>query len=401
MIKNRLIKAFIAIFGVSIVSFFAYQYHRTEPIISLAISSDGRYVISIHGVKEFFSFRSGQQLILWDIEKKEKKVLAENAVGFTSAFVPNSHEFMWQDDKNVVHIQNVEGKEVLSFPHFPVRTHIISADKTFYLFSNDEDYGQLYKGYGKDLVPVYTDGGYSIPLTLSMSENHFLSASNGYLPENAPATETNLTANPINPSESKKDSYIGVTLWDRHTLKPVARLYGNAGKSTGVISPDGNWVVTGGENLRDFMWETHHLTNRQRLASYDRGIYQEETESFDKSKLLSLPDKFKNKQMGLNNTIAIAFLSEKDFVLLDKSSDIDGIGNELARLYTVGDPWIKAYVEIGNNPSISTNGYGKHLSVSSAPKAHILVTGQATGGGINVYKYHPDKMELEKIWVAD
>ncbi|WGE61723.1 hypothetical protein NYR74_02985 [Actinobacillus equuli subsp. haemolyticus] len=219
--------------------------------------------------------------------------------------------------------------------------------------------------------------------------------------ENAPATETNLTANPINPSESKKDSYIGVTLWDRHTLKPVARLYGNAGKSTGVISPDGNWVVTGGENLRDFMWETHHLTNRQRLASYDRGIYQEETESFDKSKLLSLPDKFKNKQMGLNNTIAIAFLSEKDFVLLDKSSDIDGIGNELARLYTVGDPWIKAYVEIGNNPSISTNGYGKHLSVSSAPKAHILVTGQATGGGINVYKYHPDKMELEKIWVAD
>ncbi|KYK75184.1 hypothetical protein SA2876_08065, partial [Aggregatibacter actinomycetemcomitans serotype e str. SA2876] len=39
-------------------------------------------------------------------------------------------------------------------------------------------------------------------------------------------------------------------------------------------------------------------------------------------------------------------------------------------------------------------------SVASAPKAHILVTGQAHHGGINVYRYHPDKLELEKIWVA-
>ena len=70
-------------------------------------------------------------------------------------------------------------------------------------------------------------------------------------------------------------------------------------------------------------------------------------------------------------------------------------------VFTVGEPWIKAYVEIGNDPSISTNYYQRNLSVSSSPKAHILVTGQATGGRINVYKYHPEKMELEKIWVAD
>ncbi|WP_373840435.1 WD40 repeat domain-containing protein [Glaesserella sp.] len=399
MIKSRLIKLFTAIFLVSIVSFFVYQYYRTEPIVSLAVSSDGRYVISVHAVKEYFPSQREQQLILWDIAKKEKKILAKNAVGFTTAFVPDSHEFMWQDDKNVVHIQNVEGKEILSFSHFPVKTHIISADKTFYLSSNDESYGQLYKGYGKDLVPVYTDGGFPLPLTLSMSENHFLSASSTCLISDRPVAETNLTANPINPSESKKSSYLGVTLWDRHTLKPVARLYGNCGNTTGLLSPDGKWVVTGGENFGDYMWEIHNLNNRQRLASYELEIEQER--KGDKNRVLPKPDKLANKQITPNNTVAIAFVTEKDFIMLGESSDNDGFGDELARLFTVGDPRIKAYVEIGNNPSISTNAYGKHLSVSSAPKAHILVTGQATGGGINVYKYHPDKMELEKIWVAD
>ncbi len=333
--------------------------------------------------------------------KKEKKVLAKNANAFSAAFVPDSHEFMWQDDKNVVHIQDVNGKEVNSFPHFQVKTHIISADKTFYLSSNMENYGALYEGYGKNLKPVYTDGGFPLPLTLSMSENYFLSASDTCLIDNRPVAETNLTANPINPNESKKSSYLGVTLWDRYTLKPVARLYGNCGKTTGLISPDGKWVVTGGENHRNFMWEVHNLFNRQWLAQVEDGIYREDTETYDKSQLLPIPDKFKNKQITQISVVAIAFVTDTEFVMLRQSGNKDGFGDELAALYTVGNPWIKAYVEIGNDPSTSTNYFQRNLSVSSAPKAHILVTGQATGGGINVYKYHPDKMELEKIWVAD
>ncbi len=66
-------------------------------------------------------------------------------------------------------------------------------------------------------------------------------------------------------------------------------------------------------------------------------------------------------------------------------------------LDTVGDPWFKAYVEIGRNPPISTG----NLSIASSPKAHIVVTGQSGRGGINVYRYHPETKELEKIWVAD
>ena len=397
--KNKLLKVLITIL-LLIVIFIFYQYNRTAPIISLSVSTDGRYVISAHATEDADRHKPIGQLVLWDIEKKEKTILARNANAFSAFFIPDSHEFMWQDNKNIVHIQNVEGKEIENFPHFQVKTHIMSADKQFYLSSNMEDNGQLYKGYGEDLVPIYTDGGIHFPLTLSMTKDYFLSATETCTTSPYPVVETNLTINPVNPDSSKRSSYTGVTLWDRHTLKPLARLYGNCGYTTGLISPNGDWVVTGGENLSNYMWEIHNLNNRQDLAQVNSELNHENSERY-KQKLLPKPDKFKNKQLALNHTVAIAFLTEKDFILLGKSGNKDGFGDELARLFTVGEPWIKAYVEIGNDPSISTNYYQRNLSVSSSPKAHILVTGQATGGGINVYKYHPEKMELEKIWVAD
>ncbi|MDG2918131.1 WD40 repeat domain-containing protein [Bisgaard Taxon 10/6] len=398
MIKRNKTLQIIVILFLSAVAFVFYQYNRTDPIISLSVSTDGRYVISAHAPRKSDLYFPKGQLTLWDIEKKEKKILADHANAYSASFIPDSHEFMWQDDKKVVHIQNVDGQELEKFNHFWVAGHLMSADKSFYLSTNE--YGELYKGYGEKLIPIYTDAISILPLTLSMTKDYFLLSGNAGLPENKPVAETDLTANPVNPNESKKRSYDGVTLWDRHTLKPVARLWGNVGKTTGLISPDGNWVVTGGENYRDFMWEIQKLNNRQRLVHFNNDLQLVDPEIY-KQKILPKPEKFKNKPTGLNHTVAIAFVTEKDFILLGKSSDNNGFGDQLARLFTVGDPWIKAYVEIGNDPSISTNYYQRNLSVSSSPKAHILVTGQATGGGINVYKYHPDKMELEKIWVAD
>ena len=231
--KNQLLKVLITVL-LLIVIFIFYQYNRTAPIISLSVSTDGRYVISAHATEDADRHKPIGQLVLWDIEKKEKTILARNANAFSAFFIPDSHEFMWQDNKNIVHIQNVEGKEIENFPHFQVKTHIMSADKQFYLSSNMEDNGQLYKGYGEDLVPVYTDGGIPFPLTLSMTKDYFLSATETCTTSPYPVVETNLTINPVNPDSSKRSSYTGVTLWDRHTLKPLARLYGNCGYTTGL-----------------------------------------------------------------------------------------------------------------------------------------------------------------------
>ena len=354
----------------------------TSGVASLGVSSDGQYIITAHGRDE---------LVLWDVAKKEKKLLAKNANPYSAYFIPDSHEFMWQDTNNVVHIQDVNGQEIKQFSHFETEGHIITADKSFYLSA--DTWGKLYKGYGDNLVPVYTDEPIapSQPYTLSIHGNYILSTYNTITGRNDPPAETNLTANPVNPDIHKKSSYAGVTLWDKTTLKPIARLWGNSGRTTGRISPDGKGVVAGSDNRGKFMWEIKNPTNRIGLSDIE-GKYNVSLGGFDTSKLIPIPDKFGDKQITLTNTSAVAFVSEEDFILFPQNNK-----NELALLFTVGDPWIKAYVEIGRNPPISTG----NLSIASSPKAHILVTGQGGKGGINVYRYHPATKELEKIWVAD
>ena len=389
---------FVALAIAIIIALFIYLHQQTDPVISLSVSTDGRYAISGHAARKTNSVSPRGQMVLWDIEKKQKTILSDNANSFSALFIPDSHEFMWQDQNDIVHMQNVEGQEIKSFKHPHVQNHRITADKSFYL--SVDFWGRIYKGYGDEIQPVYTDGGPTInPYSLSIVDNYFLSVTDTCHGLDDPVVETNLTANPVNPSSSKKSSYDGVTLWDKNTLKPIAKLIGNCGSTNGLISPDGKWVITGGENTTYYMWEIDNLNNRQPLSIPNNwGIYDEEKYKNDKS--IPLPEKLKDEPVSVG-TVAYAFLSETDYVGLGRSGRKNGEGFQFAALYKAGEPWIKAYVEIGNNPSISTNYFQRNLSVSSSPTAHILVTGQATGGGINVYKYHPDKMELEKIWVAD
>ena len=397
--KNKLLKILITALLLTSVFIF-YQYNRTDPVISLSVSSDGRYVVSGHVGRNADPSNPIGQLVLWDIEKKTKTVLSKNANAFSAMFIPDSHEFMWQDDKDIIYMQNVDGQVIKSFQHpFTLQNHRITANKSFYLSA--DMYNHLYLGQEDALKPVYTDGAAtSKPVDLSIVGDYFLSVTPTCHGPNDPVAETNLTANPINPSEYKKSSYDGVTLWDKNTLKPVAKLNGNCGATNGLISPDGKWVITGGENGAYYMWEINNLNNRLSLAFQDEYIKNENIKKYDKNEVLYIPKEIEERGISMGK-VAYAFITETEFIGLGKSENKDGDGNEFASLFTIGNPWVKGYVEIGNNPSISTNYFQRNLSVSSSPKAHILVTGQATGGGINVYKYHPEKMELEKIWVAD
>ena len=382
-----------------IVALFIYLHQQTDPVISISVSTDGRYAISGHAARKTNSVSPRGQMVLWDIEKKQKTILSDNANSFSALFIPDSHEFMWQDQNDIVHVQNVDGQEIKSFKHPHVQNHRITADKSFYL--SVDFWGRIYKGYGDEIQPVYTDGGPTInPYSLSIVDNYFLSVTDTCHGLDDPVAETNLTANPVNLSSSKKSSYDGVTLWDKNTLKPIAKLIGNCGSTNGLISPDGKWVITGGENGTYYTWEINNLNNRLRLAYQDLYIKEGKLKEYDETKVLYIPKEVEERGISFG-TVAYAFLTESEFIGLGRSANKNGKGNEFAALFTVGNPWVIGYVEIGNNPSISTNYFQRNLSVSSSPTAHILVTGQATSGGINVYKYHPDKMELEKIWVAE
>ena len=333
------------------------------------------------------------KLVLWDLDKREKKVIAENVNTNTAYFIPDSHDFMWQGEDNMVHIQNVEGKELESFKHFKITRHIMSADRTFYASANQT--GKIFRGHGENMAPIYTDTPIELHYNFDLFDNYFLTASLGRnTREDGAVVQFNLTADPVQPSVYKKSSYDGVVLWDKNTLKPVAELFGFRGRSDALFSPDGKWIVGGSENLSHYMWETANLTHRLRLADPDSGIRNPEKD--DDSQRLRIP----GVELGLNNPVTYAFVTDTEFIELRMAPPKDGWGEKHSPLYTVGDPWIKAFVEIGDEPAISTDAYEKSNSVASAPQAHILVTGQAYHGGINVYHYHPDKMTLEKIWVA-
>ena len=111
-------KLTIISFIVATTILLVFFRQHTDPVISLSVSTDGRYVISAHVTEDADRHKPIGQLVLWDIEKKEKTILARNANAFSAFFIPDSHQFMWQDNKNIVHIQNVEGKEIENFPHF-------------------------------------------------------------------------------------------------------------------------------------------------------------------------------------------------------------------------------------------------------------------------------------------
>ena len=398
--KNKLLKVLITVL-LLIVIFIFYQYNRTAPIISLSVSTDGRYVVSGHVGRNADPSNPIGQLVLWDIEKKTKTVLSKNANAFSAMFIPDSHEFMWQDDKDIIYMQNVDGQVIKSFQHpFTLQNHRMTADKSFYLSA--DMWNHLYKGYENDITPIYTDGAsISKPVDLSVVGDYFLSVTAPCSAPDSPVAETQLTANPINPSEYKKNSYDGVILWNKNTLKPVAKLNGNCGSTSGLISPDGKWVITGGENVGIYMWEINNVNHRLNPIKIHNGNSHDGVNYYDAIDSSPIAEKFKDKIIYLGqNAVAIAFINEKDFIAIGKTY-INEDNYNVIPLYVVGDNLIKDFLEIDNNPTISTNYYQRNLSVSSSPKAHILVTGQATGGGINVYKYHPEKMELEKIWVAD
>ena len=393
-------KKFLIILTLIITILFFSVHAKTDPAMSVSVSTDGYYVVSGHVGRNADPSNPIGQLVLWDIEKKTKTVLSKNANAFSAMFIPDSHEFMWQDDKDIIYMQNVDGQVIKSFQHpFTLQNHRMTADKSFYLSA--DMWNHLYKGYQNDITPIYTDGAsISKPVDLSIVGDYFLSVTAPCSDPDSPVAETQLTANPINPSEYKKNSYDGVILWNKNTLKPVAKLNGNCGATNGLISPDGKWVITGGENGAYYMWEINNLNNRLSLAFQDEYIKNENIKKYDKNEVLYIPKEIEERGISMGK-VAYAFITETEFIGLGKSENKDGDGNEFASLFTIGNPWVKGYVEIGNNPSISTNYFQRNLSVSSSSKAHILVTGQATGGGINVYKYHPEKMELEKIWVAD
>ncbi|WP_244264843.1 WD40 repeat domain-containing protein [Vreelandella boliviensis] len=379
---------------------------RLEPVTSLSVSSDGRYVISAH---------EDGALVLWNTETQQRDQLADNANLYSAYFIPEGDAFLWQDQDDVVHVQRVDGEVVEEFEHFSTYGHVMSADRQHYLSSNQT--WNIYHGHGDTLRPVLLDSespsftGSGQVLNLSMGGGFFVSGGSGSpggrLEDSPPVREED--------EFRFSSSYGGVTLWNLDTLAPVAELSGNSSKTYATISPDGQWVVSGDENTIGLFWNTEAPEERYRMASYDHGLFREnlpeglqEEEYWDESELIDVPKKDKPDEYGIYRplatptTIAIAFINgSEEFLRIGYSQyRSDGSSQTYAALFEAGNPWPQAYLDLGTDPFPSVNNYSRNLSIDSAPDANLLVTGHAFDGGITVYRYDPEERTLAKEWVG-
>ncbi|MDQ7727372.1 WD40 repeat domain-containing protein [Halomonas sp. SpR8] len=403
-------KIIVLLLGVGIVVAMAYYgvraFTRLEPVTSLSVSSDGRYVISAH---------EDGALVLWDIDAQQREKLADDSNLYSAYFIPEGDAFLWQDQNDVVYVQRVDGEVVEEFEHFPTYGHVMSADRQHYLSSNQT--WNIYHGYGDALRPVLLDSqspsftGTGQVLNLSMGGGFFVSGGSG-----SPGGELE-DSPPVREEDEFRfsSSYGGVTLWDIDTLEPVAKLLGNSSKTYATISPDGQWVVSGDENTIGLFWNTELPEERHRMASYDHGLYRdnlpeglEEDEYWDESQLISVPESTKQDKWGnirslaTPKTIAIAFVNDSEEFLRIGQAQYEGkeMSRAYAALFEGGNPWPQAYLDLGTDPFPSINNYSRNLSIDSAPDANMLVTGHAFDGGITVYRYDPEERTLAKEWVG-
>ena len=407
MNKQKIIALVIVVGTVLALAYYGVlMLTRLEPVTSISVSSDGRYVISAH---------EDGALVLWDIDAQKREQLSDNANLYSAYFIPEGDAFLWQDQDDVVYVQRVDGEVIEEFEHFTTYGHVMSADREHYLSSNQT--WNIYHGHGDALRPVLRDSqspsftGTGQVLNLSMGGDFFVSGGSG-----SPGGELE-DSPPVREEEDFRfsSSYGGVTLWDIDTLEPVAKLPGNSSKTYATISPDGQWVVSGDENGIGLFWDTNTPENRKRLADYDHGIFLEdlpeglpENEYRDKSELISVPESSKPDKWGkirslaTSTTIALAFINgSEEFLRIGYSQyRSDGTSQTYAALFEAGNPWPQAYLDLGTDPFPSVNDYSRNLSIDSAPDANLLVTGHAFDGGITVYRYDPDDRTLAKEWVG-
>ena len=378
-----------------------------SPAMSVSVSSDGRYVISAH---------RGTKLYLWDIETQTKKLIARDANIYSAYFVRVRDVFIWQDLENQVHVHSVQDGELFTFKYpEPVYGHLMTRDLRRYIVS-DIGWGIHITDLEKNSTHTLknTDGksflGFGKVLNLSLSaDEHLLlmAGSSAGLPKSLRHRVRSLK------QEAELNNYgwmNGVALWSLETLEPLARLDGNSSKTHASISPDGQWVVSGDENGLGYYWNTRRLEQDFMVSSYYHFLYvgQDEegnTKPYDISGLIPYPKlQVNDNTLATVNakTVATGFISNSEYYVYIAHAG-GGYGyrfNPYAVLFETGSPWPVKYFDLGTNPMPSVRDYSRNLTVATAPEAGILVTGQHSRGGINVYQFDAENLTLKRIWVG-
>jgi WD40 repeat protein len=359
------------------------------PIIVASVSSDGLYAITT-GL--------GKYAILWDIKNKRYKILDDDANIYSAYFVRHSNKFMWQhDSNNEVIIEDLAGKKILAFKAVPTYSHIITSDLKHY-FTNDENWF-IYAGDPHKKIRIINKGfldfiGAGKPLNINMSVNQKYLVTSGdcykkmeQIPLDKPNGDFNIDC---------------ITLWQIYPkIKPVKKIWGNMEKTYATISPDSKYIVSGDEQPLAFLW---NATNGKKVFNiydlyYGKSVKVTNTDDplkdyrYIDTGFVKPPKGFDgyNPYNGALCIMALKFISNKQYLRFTDSVPY-------AILFDTLSPKPKKYIKLGILPPPSIYQFSRDNSIDTSPSAHILVTGQETTNGINVYKYNPKTETLKLIW---
>lgn len=403
-IKKRYLFLFGIILFISIITIYSLL-PKPGLVMAVSVSSDGQYALTSD---------DGRYIILWDVIHQKRKVISRHGNIYSAYFIKNTNKFMWQDLKDIVHIQDIQGKEILKFHNFPTYGQVITPDLKHY-FASDQDWN-LYSGYDqqqKIIKKAYEGAGFLgsgklLNLTLSDNDQTLLtSGESGHLYDDVPLSVG------INSREAALKGYEmsirneslleGVVTWDVNTGLPLHKFPGNQVKTIATISPDGKYIIAGDEEPFAFVWNTQTGKRLFELADLNGELVTTKSgkEILDKSKLIKPPANY-GLMVGLENedevddsyrVHALKYIDQDHYLRFVTFTP-------WAILYQTTNPKPLKYLYLDNKPAPSVADYPRDTAIDTSPTAHILVTGQEFASGIIAYRYDPTHQTLQKIWVA-
>ena len=304
--------------------------------------------------------------------------------------------YSWSPN-NIVHVQNISGKDVLDFKNFPVYGNVMTSDLKHY-FASDPVWN-LYTDYGKDQRKIantwLTYYGFGKLLNLTLSDD------NGYLVTSGSggAEGSQFPINKPHGLENLDD----VVLWEVNTGKPLHKFIGNSAKTFATISPDSRYIVSGDEDTLGFVWNTKTYKKKFDLWSLTEGGNPIKWNkngapiAWNKQGLITAPKFFKDFNFSYHVDISPAILAMK---FIDKTHYLRFTTYfSSAILYSIDDPRPIKYFYLGDSPMPAINVYTQDQAFDTAPGKHLLVMAMmGRDDGIIVYKYNPKKQTLKRTW---
>lgn len=368
--------------------------YNPGPAMVVSVSSNGRYALSSH---------LNQGIILWDLKNKNYRVISKHGNIYSAYFIKGTPYFLWQGvNDDMVHVQDINGCEQLSFKNFPTYGHVMTSDLKHY-WASDSDW-KIYSGFGNQQHCIKTGkGGFYgsgklLNMSLSADEKLIVTSGEaGYEGDELPLSR-GITSTAAKVGIGDYSLLEGVVLWDLNREKPLYKLSGNQAKTIATISPDGKHIVSGDEDTLAFLWDSNSGKRIFTLDSIYHGyrIYPEDIFQLRNNKsVIEPPNDFLNIATGfppLGAWYAVKFIDLAGHYLFFVTY------TRYAVLWDVHHTQPLKYLYLGKDPHPCIEDYSRDSAIDTAPKANILVMAQGTGNGIIVYHFDPKTLSLKKIW---